>query len=62
MAPFKSKAHMRRLLHLVDLGQITKASFEKLLKETPDVDELPERVTEEKISTVKKAKEAKVVK
>ncbi len=42
--PFRSKEQMRKFAAMVRSGQITKATFDRWLAETPNPHLLPERV------------------
>ncbi len=41
---FKSRGQMRRCLEMVHKGTMKKEMFDKYLKDTPDIDELPDSV------------------
>lgn len=55
MSPIKSKAQLARLSQLVKEGKISQAEFDKSLKETPDVKNLPDRANN-KLNKVRKVK------
>ena len=41
--PFKSKAQIRKFGAMLKRGEITKATFNKWMKHTPNIEKLPER-------------------
>lgn len=65
MAPFKSKAQARRFTELVKEGKMTQEEFDKWSAETPNMDELPDRLSEPKLTgldRLKKMAKTKVIK
>ena len=46
--PFKSKAQVKKFGAMVGRGEISKATFKKWKKHTPNIKKLPERVKKKK--------------
>lgn len=46
--PFKSKAQLKKFRQLVKKGEISQATFNKWLDETPNITKLPERAKSKK--------------
>ena len=62
MSPFKSKAQLRKWGELVKQNKISKETFNEALKETPDVEKLPERTGPSGIDRIRKVAKAKLIK
>jgi hypothetical protein len=54
--PFKSKSQFRKFLAMAERGEISKKELHKWMKETKNIDELPERVGKSKPKSGKKKK------
>lgn len=46
--PFKSKAQVRKFGAMLKRGEISKATFNKWVKHTPNIKKLPERIKKKK--------------
>lgn len=52
MSPLKSKAQMRKFGEMVKQGKMSQAEFDKWIADTPNVGDLPEKVSPSKITSV----------
>lgn len=48
MSPFKSKSQLRKFGAMVGRGEISKTTYKKWKKHTPNLKKLPERVKKKK--------------
>ena len=46
--PFKSKSQLRKFGAMLNRGEISKATFDKWVKHTPNIKKLPEKVKKNK--------------
>lgn len=64
--PLHSKEQMKRLSELVEKGFFSKHTFDKMVKETPNIDKLPEKSEgfddQMRIKTIRRVKNLSIIK